>query len=114
MVPYGAWHARELEHLMSYLGMSAMDAILAGTRNAAMTLPFGHEVGTLNLLGLAALAEVLHSAGTLEKLSLGDNCLPDRAVPLLPRVPPTPPLPLPPLHTQASLGPAGLSSAAPQ
>ena len=58
VVPYGAWHARELEHLMSYLGMSAMDAILAGTRNAAMTLPFGHEVGTLEEGKLADLLVV--------------------------------------------------------
>ena len=46
-VPYGEWHTREIEHHVTYLGMSNMDAILSMTKNAAFTLPFGHEVGTL-------------------------------------------------------------------
>jgi imidazolonepropionase-like amidohydrolase len=46
-VPSGEWHAREIEHHVNYLGMSNMDAILSATKNAAFTLPFGHEVGTL-------------------------------------------------------------------
>jgi imidazolonepropionase-like amidohydrolase len=46
-VPYGEWHARELEHLMHYLGMSAMDALKAGTINAAFTLGMEGEIGTL-------------------------------------------------------------------
>lgn len=46
-VPYGAWHARELEHLMTYLGMSAMDAIKAGTVNAAFGLGMQDQLGTL-------------------------------------------------------------------
>jgi imidazolonepropionase-like amidohydrolase len=46
-VPYGAWHARELEHLMNYLGMSAMDAIRAGTYNAAFTLSMQDQIGTI-------------------------------------------------------------------
>ncbi len=46
-VPYGAWHARELEHLMNYLGMSAMDAIRAGTYNAAFGLGMQDQLGTL-------------------------------------------------------------------
>lgn len=46
-VPYGAWHARELEHLMNYLGMSAMEAIRAGTYNSAFALGMQDQIGTL-------------------------------------------------------------------
>ena len=46
VVAYGEWHAREMEHLVTYLGMSHKDALLAGTRNAALCMP-GNEVGTL-------------------------------------------------------------------
>jgi imidazolonepropionase-like amidohydrolase len=46
-VPYGAWHAREVEHLMHYLGMSAMDAIRAGTANAAFALGMQDQIGTI-------------------------------------------------------------------
>ena len=46
-VPYGEWHARELEHLMTYGGLSAMEAIRAGTADAALTLGMEDEIGTL-------------------------------------------------------------------
>lgn len=46
-VPYGEWHAREMEYLMTYLGMSAMDALRAGTANAAATLGLADSIGTL-------------------------------------------------------------------
>ena len=46
-VPYGEWHAREMEHLMTYLGMSSMEAIQAGTCNAAFALGMQDEIGTL-------------------------------------------------------------------
>ena len=46
-VPSGEWHAREIELHAQLLGMSNMDAILSGTKNAAFSLPFGHEVGTV-------------------------------------------------------------------
>ncbi|MSO73872.1 MAG: amidohydrolase family protein [Alphaproteobacteria bacterium] len=46
-VPYGEWHARELEHLMHYLGLSAMDALKAGTINAAFATGMQNEIGTL-------------------------------------------------------------------
>jgi imidazolonepropionase-like amidohydrolase len=54
-VPYGEWHARELEHLMTYVGMSSMDAILAGTRNAAFTMSMQDKIGTLEEGKLADL-----------------------------------------------------------
>ena len=46
-VPYGEWHARELEHLMTCGGLSAMDAIRAGTAHAALTLGMEDEIGTI-------------------------------------------------------------------
>ena len=46
-VPSGAWHAREMEHLMTYCGLSNMEAIQTGTKNAAEVLGLGDQVGTL-------------------------------------------------------------------
>jgi imidazolonepropionase-like amidohydrolase len=46
-VPYGEWHAREMEHLMHYLGMSSMEALIAGTRNGAYALGMEGQVGTI-------------------------------------------------------------------
>ena len=57
-VPYGDWHARELEHLMNYLGMSAMEAIKAGTHNAALALGMQDRIGTLEEGKLADLLVV--------------------------------------------------------
>jgi imidazolonepropionase-like amidohydrolase len=48
-VPYGAWHARELEHLMHYLGLNSMDAIRAGTINAAFALGMQDRIGTIEV-----------------------------------------------------------------
>jgi imidazolonepropionase-like amidohydrolase len=48
-VPYGAWHARELEHLMTYLEMNSMEAIRAGTINSAFTLGMQHLIGTVEV-----------------------------------------------------------------
>ncbi len=57
-VPYGEWHARELESMMTYLGMSAMEVLIAGTRDAAMTLNMESEIGTLEDGKLADLLVV--------------------------------------------------------
>lgn len=46
-VPYGEWHAREMELLMDCLGMSTMDALLSGTKNAAFALGMSDQVGTI-------------------------------------------------------------------
>jgi len=48
-VPYGAWHAREPEHLMNYVGLSQMDALLSITKNAAFCFPANAGVGTLEV-----------------------------------------------------------------
>lgn len=46
-VPYGQWHARELEMLMLYTGMSALEAIQAGTKNGANAMGLPDDVGVL-------------------------------------------------------------------
>ena len=45
MTPYGEWHAKELELLMKYAGMSELEAIAAGTSNAGIVLGLEGEVG---------------------------------------------------------------------
>lgn len=48
MTPYGFWHAREMALFVEFLGLSNFDALLCGTRNAALTLPKHREmIGTL-------------------------------------------------------------------
>jgi imidazolonepropionase-like amidohydrolase len=44
---YGEWHTRELELMTRLVGMSPMDAILAGTRNNARAFGWASKVGTL-------------------------------------------------------------------
>jgi imidazolonepropionase-like amidohydrolase len=47
-VPYGQWHAREMQVFVELLGMSPLQAIHSGTFGAARLLRrFGHEVGKL-------------------------------------------------------------------
>ncbi len=47
MTPYGEWHAKELELLMHYGGLSELEAIGAGTYNAGLTLGLEGEVGAV-------------------------------------------------------------------
>ena len=46
VTPYGEWHARELELFVTLLGMSPLEAITCGTKNAAVTVD-GANLGTL-------------------------------------------------------------------
>jgi imidazolonepropionase-like amidohydrolase len=46
VTPYGEWHARELELFVTLLGMSPLEAITCGTRNASITVD-GENTGTL-------------------------------------------------------------------
>ena len=39
LVPYGQWHAKELELLVTHVGLSPMEAIVAGTSAASITVP---------------------------------------------------------------------------
>jgi imidazolonepropionase-like amidohydrolase len=56
--PYGCWHARELELFVRLLDLSPMEAIVAATRNNALTLRNGSELGTLEPGKLADLLVV--------------------------------------------------------
>jgi imidazolonepropionase-like amidohydrolase len=47
MTPYGEWHAKELELLMKYGGLSELEAIAAGTYNAGLTLGLEGEIGAI-------------------------------------------------------------------
>ena len=47
IVPYGEFHARELELLVTYTGMSPLEAIAAGTRNCAPMVNLEGEVGVV-------------------------------------------------------------------
>jgi len=58
--PYGEWHARELQLLMEYAGLSAMEAIQAATVNAAPMLNLAGQVGEIRP---GYLADVLLVAG---------------------------------------------------
>lgn len=47
VAPYGEWHARELELLMTYAGLSSLEAIQAGTQHGALMLGLDGEVGVI-------------------------------------------------------------------
>ncbi len=47
VTPYGEWHARELELLMTYAGLSSLEAIQAGTQNGATMLDLEGKVGVV-------------------------------------------------------------------
>ena len=57
LVPFGEWHAFEMEILVTHLGLSPLEAIHAGTGAAAITLPqWADRIGTLEA---GKLADVL-------------------------------------------------------
>jgi imidazolonepropionase-like amidohydrolase len=47
MTPYGEWHAKELELLMKYAGVSELEAIKAATYDAGLVLNLEGEVGAI-------------------------------------------------------------------
>jgi imidazolonepropionase-like amidohydrolase len=56
VTPFGEWHARELELLVTYAGLSNMEAICAATANNAVTLGLDGEVG---VIATGALADIV-------------------------------------------------------
>lgn len=58
MTPYGEWHAKELELLMEYAGLSELEAIAAATYNAGITLNLEGEIGCVATGKLADLLVV--------------------------------------------------------
>ena len=47
VTPYGVWHARELELLMTYAGLTSLEAIQAGTSNGALMLGLEGRIGVV-------------------------------------------------------------------
>jgi imidazolonepropionase-like amidohydrolase len=47
VTPVGEWHARELEMLVEYAGLTPMEAIVAATGNGALAMRLEGQVGTL-------------------------------------------------------------------
>ena len=58
--PYGEWHTRELELLMTYAGLSATEAIKAATVNAAPMLNLAGQIGEIRA---GCLADIIIVAG---------------------------------------------------
>ena len=55
---YGEWHARELDLLVTYAGLSPLEAITAGTRNGAKMMGLEGDVGEISEGALADLIVV--------------------------------------------------------
>jgi imidazolonepropionase-like amidohydrolase len=47
ITPCGEWHARELELLVDYAGLTPLEAIQSATQNVAMTIGLEDQVGTI-------------------------------------------------------------------
>ena len=60
VTPYGVWHARELELLMTYAGLTALEAIQAGTSGGAPMLGLEGKVG---VVAPGMIADLLVVAG---------------------------------------------------
>jgi imidazolonepropionase-like amidohydrolase len=58
ITPYGEWHARELELLTVYAGLSPLEAITAATRNGADMMGLGGQLGQVTPGSLADLIVV--------------------------------------------------------
>jgi imidazolonepropionase-like amidohydrolase len=58
VTPYGVWHARELELLMTYAGLTSLEAIQAGTSNGAVMVGLEGEVGVVRPGAIADLIVV--------------------------------------------------------
>ncbi len=59
LTPYGEWHAKEMEILVTHVGLSPLAAINAGTLQAARTLPrWESEIGSLDAGKLADILVV--------------------------------------------------------
>lgn len=58
ITPFGEWHARELELLCIYAGLSPLEAITAGTRNGAEMIGLAGQVGQVSPGYLADLLVV--------------------------------------------------------
>ena len=56
VTPYGEWHARELEHMVTYLGLSPAEALRCATVNNGL---FVREAGRVGAIEEGRLADIL-------------------------------------------------------
>jgi imidazolonepropionase-like amidohydrolase len=56
VTPFGEWHARELELLMTHAGLTSLEAIKAATSNSALALGLDGEAG---IVGEGKIADLL-------------------------------------------------------
>jgi len=61
LTPYGHWHARELELLVTEVGLTPLEAITCATRNGALALR--RDEGTIGVVAEGAAADLLVVAG---------------------------------------------------
>ncbi len=61
LTPYGHWHAREAELLVTEVGLTPLEALTCATRNGAMALR--REEGTIGVVAEGAAADLLVVAG---------------------------------------------------
>lgn len=74
LTPYGEWHARELELLMDYAGLSPQEALQAGTVNGARTVGLEGQVGEVRPGMLADLIIVRENPlANIRSLQLRSN-----------------------------------------
>jgi imidazolonepropionase-like amidohydrolase len=58
LIPYGHWHAREMETYVKHLGFTPMEAIVTATKLNAMTVGLAGQIGTLEVGKIADLLVV--------------------------------------------------------
>jgi imidazolonepropionase-like amidohydrolase len=73
VTPYGEWHARELELLATYAGLSPLEAITAGTRNGAAMVGLEGELGEIKPGYLADLITVCGNPAENLRVLLNKN-----------------------------------------
>lgn len=73
LTPYGHWHAKEMEILVTHAGLTPLEAIRAGTLDAARSLPrWEHEIGSIEV-GKLADAIVVDADPSRDITVLGDS-----------------------------------------
>src|SRR3546814_20736142 len=94
-VPYGEWHARELECMMTYIGMTSMEAIRSATATAAYAMNMQDKIGTIEVGKpadlLVVIGDPLHTIQVLQDKAHLALIMTEGSI-----LDPTPTLPTPP------------------
>lgn len=72
VTPVGEWHARELEMMVDYVGLSPLEAITTATKNGAFALKMEGQIGTVEV-GMAADVLVIDGDPLLDIRILQDK-----------------------------------------